>query len=365
MDVKFVDLKLAYSDLDEEIMTAIKDVIESRNYILGDALSDFEGAFAKYNNTKFCVGVSNGLDALTIALKAAGIQAGDEVIVSSNTFIATWLSIKKIGAIPVPVDSCWLTQNLKIDELAEKLTRKTKAIVPVHIYGNLCDMEKISKFAKKWDLVVIEDAAQAHGARRNGINVGTFSDAAVFSFYPTKNLGAYGDAGAIITNKIEIDEKIRLIRNYGSRKKYYHEIDGGNCRLDEIQARVLLVKLNSLEEQNGFRRKIAEFYLNNINPRYYTLPQNEKNSMPSWHLFTIRNRDRDTIIKELENHQIEYGIHYPIPPHMQKCFVGCKPKLHLPITEKISKSTLSIPIYPNMPMAHAEKVVRILNSIKI
>ena len=306
MDVKFVDLKLAYSDLDEEIMTAIKDVIESRNYILGDALSDFEGAFAKYNNTKFCVGVSNGLDALTIALKAAGIQAGDEVIVSSNTFIATWLSIKKIGAIPVPVDSCWLTQNLKIDELAEKLTRKTKAIVPVHIYGNLCDMEKISKFAKKWDLVVIEDAAQAHGARRNGINVGTFSDAAVFSFYPTKNLGAYGDAGAIITNKIEIDEKIRLIRNYGSRKKYYHEIDGGNCRLDEIQARVLLVKLNSLEEQNGFRRKIAEFYLNNINPRYYTLPQNEKNSMPSWHLFTIRNRDRDTIIKELENHQIEY-----------------------------------------------------------
>ena len=147
MDVKFVDLKLAYSDLDEEIMTAIKDVIESRNYILGDALSDFEGEFAKYNNTKFCVGVSNGLDALTIALKAAGIQAGDEVIVSSNTFIATWLSIKKIGAIPVPVDSCWLTQNLKIDELAEKLTRKTKAIVPVHIYGNLCDMEKISKFA--------------------------------------------------------------------------------------------------------------------------------------------------------------------------------------------------------------------------
>ena len=364
MDIKFVDLELAYSHLDDEIMTAIKNVIESRNYILGDALSDFEEEFAKYNNAKFCAGVSNGLDALTLALQAAGIQSGDEVIVSSNTFIATWLSIKKVGAIPVPVDSCWLTQNLQIDKLAEKLTRKTKAIVPVHIYGNMCDMEKISIFAKKWNLVVIEDAAQAHGARQNGINVGAFSDAAVFSFYPTKNLGAYGDSGAIITNKIEISEKIKLIRNYGSRKKYYHEIDGGNCRLDEIQARVLLVKLKSLEEQNGYRRKIAEFYLNNINPRYFILPQNDQSSMPSWHLFTIRSSDRNIIIKELENHQIGYGIHYPVPPHMQKCIVGSGPKVILPITEKISKSTLSLPIYPNMPMAHAEKVVRILNGIR-
>jgi len=365
MEVKFVDLKQAFKYLDDDILYSIKNVIESRNFILGEKVTEFEQAFSAYTDTPYCAALSNGLDALTIALLAAGIGENDEVIVSSNTFIATWLSIKKVGAKPMPIDSCPITQNLDIRKIDQALTKRTKAIVPVHIYGTLCDMKSIHQFAKSNNLIVIEDAAQAHGAMRDGYSAGHFSDAAAFSFYPTKNLGAYGDAGAVISKSSALIERVKLIRNYGSSEKYIHTAVGGNYRMDEIQAAVLIEKLKLLSENNMSRSVIAKYYSENIDNSSIQLPHNDEGSLPSWHLYTIRAKKRDKVIEHLKNKNIQFGIHYPIPPHLQECFYRGYSELSLEVTEKISETTLSLPLYPNMPFSQVEYVVDAMNSLKL
>lgn len=365
MEVQFVDLNQAFNRSDNDILNSIKNVIESRNFILGEKVTEFEKAFSAYTHTPHCAALSNGLDALTIALLAADIGENDEVLVSSNTFIATWLSIKKIGAKPIPVESCPITQNLDIRKIDQALTKRTKAIVPVHIYGTLCDMKSIQQFAKANNLIVIEDAAQAHGATRDGYSAGHLSDAAAFSFYPTKNLGAYGDAGAVISRSSTYIERIKLIRNYGSSEKYIHTAVGGNYRMDEIQAAVLIEKLKLLSENNMSRSVIANYYSENIKNSAIQLPHNGDDSFPSWHLYTIRVKKRDKVIEHFKNKNIQFGIHYPIPPHLQECFYKDYPGLSLKVTEEISETTLSLPLYPNMPLSQAEYVVDALNDLNL
>lgn len=343
--ISFNDFQKEYSLLKKEVDRAIKEVLESGRYILGEKVEKFEKAFADYLGVKYCVGVGNGLEALQISLMALGIKSGDEVITTPLSAVATAIAIKAVGAKPVfvDIDSYYHIDSKKIEE---KITKKTKAILPVHLYGQSVEIEKIKKIAKKFNLYLIEDAAQAHGAEYKGQKVGTFGEIGCFSFYPTKNLGAYGDGGAIVTNDRKIYEKCKMLRNYGQKNRYQHEFLGLNSRLDEIQAAILLVKLKYLDKFNKRRINNAKLYFKYLkNLKNIKLPAVREKTTHIYHLFVIEAERRDALSQFLAKNNIPTLVHYPRPIHKEKCFSEFN-HLNLPIVEEKVKKILSLPIHP-------------------
>lgn len=349
MKIPFVSFLPMENELNDDLRSAFDRVFTRSWYIEGVEDEAFEIAFAEYCGTQYCVGVGNGLDALMLALKALGIGEGDEVIVPSNTYIATALAVTYVGAKPVFVEPNLSTFNIDSALIEAAITERTKAIMPVHLYGQACDMDPIMAIAKKYDLKIIEDCAQAHGATYKGQKVGTFGDAAGFSFYPGKNLGALGDAGAVVTNDKNLADKVRALGNYGSDYKYHHIYKGNNSRLDELQAAFLAAKLPHLERMNVERRRIANRYLFEIKNPKVVLPTVEKDMVPVWHVFGIRCDERDALEKHLNDAGIGTNKHYPIPMHLQECYKDLGfVKGDFPIAEEISSTELSIPMYYGM-----------------
>jgi len=359
MKVPFLDLKAPYQELKTDFDAAYKRVMESGWYIMGEEVEAFEREFAAYCGVNHCIGVGNGLEALHLVLRAYDIGEGDEVIVPANTYIATWLAVSYAGAKPVPVEPNPRTYNLDPTLIEAAITPITKAIMPVHLYGQSADMDPIMQIAEKNNLIVIEDAAQAHGARYKGRMCGTLSDAAGFSFYPGKNLGAFGDAGAIVTNDDTAAEQARMLHNYGSKVKYNHEIKGFNSRLDEMLAAFLWVKLVHLNEWNEHRQKIASYYLNNLTDLPgLVLPYTPDWASPSWHIFAIQYQGRDDLQQFMKSKGVGTLIHYPVPPHLSRAYaeLGMQ-KGAFPISETIASSELSLPIGPHLSLEGAEYVV--------
>lgn len=362
MKVPFVSFLPMEHELDSDLRAAFERVYKRSNYIKGVECQSFEHSFAKYCNLKYCTGTGNGLDALILALKALGIKNGDEVIVPSNTYIATVLAVTYVGATPVLVEPDINTFNIEPSKIEEKITNKTKAIIPVHLYGQVCDMDNIMRIAKNHDLYVIEDCAQAHGALYKGKKAGSFGDVACFSFYPGKNLGALGDAGAVVSNNKEIIDKVCALGNYGSDYKYHHIYKGNNSRLDELQAAFLSVKLPYLDKMNEKRRRIASYYIDNIKNPEIILPYVIEDAVPVWHIFGIRCKRRDKLENYLNNNGISTNKHYPIPIHMQECYKDLGIKVNgLPIAEEISSTELSLPMYYGMTNEEIQYVVNIIN----
>ena len=363
MGIPFVSFKPLEKELEKELREAFDRVFNASWYIEGVEDEKFEEEFATFCNTKYCVGCGNGLDAIILSLKALGIKEGDEVIVPSNTYIATALAVTYVGATPIMVEPKLETFNINPERIEEKITEKTKAIIPVHLYGQACEMDKIMEIAKKYNLFVVEDCAQAHGATYKGQVIGSFGDAACFSFYPGKNLGAFGDAGAVVTNSKELADKIRALGNYGSDYKYHHIYKGNNSRLDEIQAAILRAKLPLLPKVNENRRMIADRYLNEIKNFNIELPYVNEDCVPVWHIFGIRCKERDKLEKYLNDNGIKTNKHYPIPMHMQECYkdLGIK-EGELPIAEEISSTELSIPMYYGMTEEEIQNVIDTLNN---
>lgn len=350
MKIPFLDLKAPYLELKDELDAAYRRVMESSWFILGKEVEAFEREFAAYCGVRHCIGVGNGLDALHLILRAYDIGEGDEIIVPANTYIATWLAVSYSGAVPVPVEPDEKTYNINPDFIGKAITKKTKAIIPVHLYGQPADMDSINDIAKKYGLKVIEDAAQAHGAKYKGRRAGGLGDAAGFSFYPGKNLGAFGDSGAITTNDNELADKVKLLRNYGSRIKYYNEVKGFNSRLDELQAAFLRVKLKKLDKWNRRRSKIAVQYISGLKEmKDLMLPYVPEWAEPVWHLFVVSNKERDKLQAYLTEAGIGTMIHYPIPPHLQEAYtdLGCRPG-DFPVAERISKEVISLPMGPHL-----------------
>ena len=365
MKVPFVSFLPMEKELNGEIKSAFDRVFESSWYIKGHENENFEKLFADYCCSKYCVGVGNGLDALMLSLKALGIKSGDEVIVPSNTFIATALAVTYTGATPVFVEPDINTYNINPAKIEEKITEKTRAIIPVHLYGQPCEMDSIMQVAKKHNMYVIEDCAQAHGATYKGRVVGSFGDAAGFSFYPGKNLGALGDAGAVVTNDSKLAEKVRFIGNYGSDYKYHHIYQGNNSRLDELQAAFLSAKLPHLDRMNEERRKIANRYLNEITNPDIILPFVRADVVPVWHIFAIRTQKRDELAEYLEENSIQTNKHYPIPIHLQKCYSDLSIKEgSLPIAEEISRTQLSLPLFYGIKESQVDYVIKKINSFR-
>lgn len=365
MNVPFVSFKPLEKELDGDLRAAFARVYENSWYISGKEDEAFEAAFARWCRSKYCVGVGNGLDALMLALKAMDIGEGDEVIVPSNTYIATALAVTYVGALPVFVEPDIRTYNIDPARIEEKITEKTKAIMPVHLYGQPCDMDPILAIAKKHGLYVLEDCAQAHGATYKGRVIGSFGDAAGFSFYPGKNLGALGDAGATVTNDKALADKIRALGNYGSDYKYHHIYKGNNSRLDELQAAFLSAKLPHMDKVNEARRAVARQYLEGItNPAIvlpYVLPQTE----PVWHLFAVRCEKRDALATYLAEKGIGTNQHYPIPMHLQECYADLNlPRGSLPIAEQISATELSLPMYYGLTQEQIRYVIDAVNSFE-
>lgn len=349
MNVPFLNLKAAYIDVKSEVDEAIARVMHSGQYILGDEVKKFESNYAKYTESSYSAGVANGLDALHLSLKALGIGPGDEVIVPANTYIATWLAVSHVGATPVPVEPNIMTYNIDPNKIEQALTKKTKAIIVVHLYGQPVDMDPILALSKQYNLKVIEDAAQAHGALYKNKRIGAHGDVVAWSFYPGKNLGAYGDGGAITTNNHSIHNQITTLRNYGSKEKYINDVIGFNSRLDPIQAAILNVKLQYLDTLNARRRDIAQQYISGLDGQACILPLADINNEYAWHLFVIRHTQRDELQSQLKRRGISTLIHYPIPPHLQTAYknLGIK-KGQLPITEMIHKEVISLPMDPSM-----------------
>jgi len=357
--VPFLDFRAAYLELKPELDEAVSRVVQSGIYLLGKELETFEKEFAEYHEVAHCVGVGNGLDALHLAIKALGAGPGDEVLVPSNTYIATWLAVSYAGATPVPVEPDERTYNIDPKKIEAAITPRTKGIVPVHLYGQSADMDPIREIARRRNLWILEDAAQAHGARYAGKKVGGIGDVAGWSFYPGKNLGALGDGGAITTNNADLADRVRVLRNYGSRVKYVNEVKGVNSRLDEIQAAVLSVKLRHLENWNERRRQIATFYNTELANTGLTLPQVPAWASPVFHLYVARSTKRDKLRAHLEQAGISTLIHYPIPPHMQQAYKDLNMRAgDLPIAEKIHEEVLSLPIGPHLSSSQAARVVK-------
>lgn len=349
MSVPFLDLRTAHLELKREIDAAFARVLDSGWYILGPEVEAFENEFAHYCGVQYCIGVGNGLDALRLALQAYGIGTGDEVIVPAHTFIATWLAVGACGATPVAVDAKADTYNIDPEALSAAITPRTRAIMPVHLYGQPADMDAINNIALRHNLIVIEDMAQAHGARYHGRRCGGLGHAAATSFYPGKNLGALGDGGAVLTNDAAIASKVRLLRNYGSHIKYDHEIQGENSRLDELQAAFLRVKLAHLDEWNDRRATIASQYIESlIDVPMITLPFVPEWVDPVWHLFVIQIRQRDPLRLYLQERGIGVGIHYPTPPHLQACYQSTLRAQSYPVAERLAAEVLSLPMYPTL-----------------
>jgi dTDP-4-amino-4,6-dideoxygalactose transaminase len=363
MNVPYLALTPAYAELRDELDVAYRRVMESGRYILGAEVDSFERAFASYCDANHCVGVANGLDALHLILRAYGIGQGDEVIVPANTYIATWLAVSHAGAKPIPVEPDLRTYNLDPRRLRDAITARTRAIITVHLYGQPADMDPILAIAREHGLKVVEDAAQAHGARYRGRRTGTLADAAGFSFYPGKNLGALGDAGAIVTNDDALADRVRMLRNYGSRVKYDNELKGFNSRLDPLQAAFLQVKLAHLDEWNRRRRILADRYLEELaDVPDLILPVVPDWADPAWHLFVIRHPRRDQLQKHLTRAGIGTLIHYPVPPHLSGAYAedGWRAG-DLPITEESAKTVLSLPLGPHLTadgVADAIRAVR-------
>ncbi len=362
MKVPFVSFIPMENELNEELHNAFERVLSSSWYIDGREKKQFEEAFASYCGTKYCVGVGNGLDALTLILKSLGIGNGDEVIVPANSFIATALAVSNVGATVVFAEPQLSTFNLDVKKLEDAITPRTKVIIPVHLYGQPCDMDEVLEIAKKYNIMVVEDSAQAHGATYKGKKVGSFGVATGFSFYPGKNLGALGDAGAVVTNNEEVADKVRCLGNYGSDYKYHHIYKGYNSRLDELQAAFLSTKLTHLEKMNAERRRIAQMYADGITNPKVILPYVSPGCVPVWHVFAIR----CTVRNELEKYLTEKGVitnkHYPTPIHLQKCYSDLNIiKGMFPVAEEISETELSIPMYYGMKDEEIKYVIDLIN----
>ena len=362
MNVPFVSFKPMEKELDSDLRAAFERVYTASWYIEGKEDEAFEKAFAKFCHTQYCVGAGNGLDALMLALKALGVGKGDEVIVPSNTYIATALAVTYVGAAPVFVEPDIRTYDIDPTRMEEKISSKTKAVMPVHLYGQPCDMGPIMAIAKKHSLFVVEDCAQAHGAAYRGQVTGSFGDAAGFSFYPGKNLGALGDAGAVVTNSKEIADKARALGNYGSDYKYHHIYQGNNSRLDEMQAAFLSAKLPHLDRMNEERRRIAKCYLEGITNPEIILPFVPDYAVPVWHVFAVRTKKRDKLAAYLADKGISTNKHYPIPMHMQDCYKELNiPQGALPIAEEISATELSLPMFYGMTDEQTAFVIDCIN----
>lgn len=363
MRIPFVTFIPLEKELDHDIRAAFERVYNRSWYIEGEEDKAFEQAFADYCGVRYAIGVGNGLDALMLALKALGVGEGDEVIVPSNTYIATALAVTYVGAKPVFVEPCMDTFNIDPNLIEEKITDKTKAIMPVHLYGQACDMDPIMEIARKHNLFVVEDCAQAHGAMYKGKRVGSFGDAAGFSFYPGKNLGALGDAGAAVTNNKELADKIRALGNYGSDYKYHHIYKGNNSRLDEFQAAFLSAKLPILDKVNEDRRRIARAYSEGIKNEKIILPSVREECVPVWHIYAVRCSERDALEKHLNDLEIGTNKHYPIPMHLQECYKDLgMAKGSLPLAEEISSTELSLPLYYGMTDEQIRYVIDSVNS---
>lgn len=344
----------------EEFENKAIEVLRSGQYILGKEVEEFEKEFADYTGTKYCVGLASGLDALWLAFRILGIGKGDEVIVQGNTYIASVMGITINGATPIFVEpNCYY--NIDVDKIEEKISDRTKAILVVHLYGQASQMGKIKELAQKYQLRIVEDCAQAHGAMFKGEQVGSFGDVGCFSFYPSKNLGAFGDGGAIVTNDKELDRLFRIYRNYGSERKYYNCVIGANSRLDELQAGLLRVKLRHIQEINQEREQICKKYLSCICNEKILLPQIDDDVTTVWHQFVVRCQERDKLIDYLSQNGIGSSIHYPIPPHMSEAYkdLGIKPGT-LPVTEKYANEVLSLPLYNGMGIEQ-DKVIETIN----
>ena len=363
MKVPFLDLHAAYRELKAELDTAARRVLESGWYVLGQEVDAFEGEFAAYCETKHCIGVGNGLDALILILRACEIGPGCEVIVPANTYIATWLAISYVGATPVPVEPNLQTYNLDPERIENAITTRTRAIMPVHLYGQPAEMNPICEIALRHNLKVFEDAAQAHGSVYREKRAGHLGDAAAFSFYPTKNLGAFGDAGAVVTDDDDIADRVRILRNYGSRTRYQNEVKGINSRLDPIQASFLRVKLKHLDEWNSRRRKVAAQYLEALNEQPdLVLPSVAPGAESAWHLFVVRHRRREELLKHLNEAGIGTLVHYPIPPHLSGAYAneGWK-RGDFPLTEEIANTIFSLPINPHL---NSDAISYVINGLQ-
>ncbi len=364
MRVKFLDVGATYAELQDEIDKSVKKVLQSGHYLFGENVTNFESEFAQYCQCSHCVTVGSGLDALELMLKAYNISQGDEVIVPSNTYIATILAVSNVGATPVFVEPDGLSHNLDPEKLESAITKKTKAVIAVHLYGQTADIKKIKPICEQNNILLLEDAAQAHGAEHYGKRAGSLGDAAGFSFYPGKNLGAFGDGGAITTNDESVAEYIRTARNYGSEKKYYNSMKGVNSRLDEIQAAILRIKLKHLDRWNSQRNKTAQCYLEHLNTNPdLTLPVCIEGNKHVWHLFVVRSGRRNELMSYLKDQGIDSIIHYPVPPYKQ---VAYKEFSHLSeqfsLTNRLSDEILSLPMGPHLNIPEVEKVCDVINN---
>lgn len=358
MNVPFLDLAAAYGELQTEIEAAVLASLRSGWYIGGAEVEAFEQAFAAYTGAAHCIAVSNGLDALSLGLRALGVQAGDEVIVPSNTFIATWFAASQIGAVPVPVEPIEATHNLDPERLQAAITPRTRAIVPVHLYGQPADLDAILAIAARHGLRVLEDGAQAHGARYKGRRIGSHGDAVTWSFYPGKNLGALGDAGALTTDDASLAAQLRAMRNYGSQVKYVCDVQGGNHRLDPVQAAALSVKLQHLDTWNARRAAVAQRYAQGLRGSAVGLPQVPAWAAPSWHLYVVRTPRRDALQQHLAQAGVGTLVHYPIPPHLQKAYAGAGfAPGQFPIAERLAAEVLSLPMGPHLQPAQQDAVI--------
>jgi dTDP-4-amino-4,6-dideoxygalactose transaminase len=355
--IPFLDLSESYAELRRNIDEAVARVLAGGRYIGGTELARFEEEFAHYCEADHCVGVGNGLDALHLALRALGIGEGDEVIVASNTFIATWLAVSMVGALPVPVEPDPATHNIDPARVEAAITERTKALLPTHLYGQPADLDPLLEIARRHGLKLVEDAAQAHGARYRGRRIGGHGDAVTWSFYPGKNFGAMGDAGAVTTNDPETARRVRMLGNYGSETKYVHQVRGVNSRLDPIQAAILAAKLPWLDQWNERRRATAGFYTDQLSGTALELPFVPNWAQPVWHLYVVQTPQRSTLQDALTVAGVQTQIHYPIPPHLQEAYreLGLAAG-SLPIAERLSRRVLSLPVGPHLNLAEAGHV---------
>ena len=366
MNVPFLDLRPQYFELKDQFDAAYRRVAESGRFILGPEVESFESEFAAYCEAGHCIGVGNGLDALHLIVQALDIGPGDEVLVPANTYIATWLAVSHAGATPIPIEPDERTYNIDSSRMEAAITKHTRAIVAVHLYGQPADMDPINEVASHYGLKVIEDAAQAHGARYRGKRVGALGDVAGFSFYPGKNLGAWGDAGAVVTNDDRLTQRVRVLSNYGSQVKYYNERKGFNSRLDELQAAVLRIKLAKLDDWNERRKRIAEEYLRLLEGSCdLTLPYVPNWADPVWHLFVVRHPKRDLLQKYLNQNGVGTLIHYPLPPHLQAAYAELEyDRGQFPITEKMADEVLSLPMSSHLLTMELGHVVQKLSTFR-
>jgi len=364
MTIPFLDLSAAYRELQSEIDDAVARSLASGCYIGGPEVDEFEAAYATYCGCAHAVGLANGLDALHLALRAMDVGAGDEVIVPSNTYVATWLAVSQCGATPIPVEPDENTFNIDPSRIEAAITARTRVILPVHLYGQPADMDPILDVARRHGLRVLEDGAQAHGARYKSKRLGGHGDAVAWSFYPGKNLGAMGDGGAVTTNDARIADRIRVLRNYGSRIKYVNEVQGYNSRLDPLQAAILCVKLGHLDEWNARRATIAAHYHEGLAGFGLTLPKHPDWAYPAWHLYVVRSPQREALQRALEEAGVGTLIHYPIPPHRQQAYaMDGDRQWTFPLAERMADEVLSLPMGPHLSVEHAALVIEAIRRV--